>query len=109
MEDEAKEFQTLLEDKRHKELIDILKKILVNLNGKTTSTNNEGVEKLLEVISTKQNDTSIPKSIAAIGNAIIKKIEEIKVAQVNPIKVKEEWEFIVKRNSNGFITSIIAK
>jgi len=109
MEDEAKEFQTLLEEKRHKELIDILKKILVNLNGKTTSTNNEGVEKLLDVIASKQNDTSIPKSITAIGNAIIKKIDEIKIAQTTPIKIKEEWEFIVHRNNNGFITSITAK
>jgi len=97
---EEDDFEILLNEKRHKELIDILKKILVNLTQKSDTTN---IEAILKKVASNSDD-STPKSIELIGEAIINKIKEINTPQVN-----KEWKFVVNRNNNGFITDIIAR
>lgn len=110
MENEDKQFELLLNEKKHKELITILTKILVSLDNNSTpiTFDNSKVENLLTTLVDKSDD-SIPKSITLIGNAIIKKIEELKIIQQPAIKLKEQWEFKVNYDDKGYITTIIAK
>ena len=97
------EFDLLLKEKRHKELIDVLKKILLRLDSDSIS---KSIEKSISLLITKDSnklDKEIPSSIVSIGNAIIKKIEEI-----NKVQTKE-WVFSIERNTYGYISSVIAK
>jgi len=93
-------FNSLLEDKRHKELIKALTSILDKLN---TTTNLSSVETLLKKIADK-NDSETPKSISLIGKAIINKMEELKKSMVQ----KTEWKFTIERDNEGYITTVIA-
>jgi superoxide dismutase len=98
---EDNEFEILLNKKRHKELIDLLKDILKEL---PKEFNSSKIEALLETIAQK-NDSSIPKSIELIGEAIINKMCEIKDTMDKP----KEWTFDVNRNLQGYIVSVTAK
>jgi len=97
---EDMEFNLLLNEKRHKELIEVLKKILLKLE--TTS-----VSKAIEVSINKLLDntakTDIPSSITAIGKVIVDKLEELKTTR------NKEWKFKIERNDLGYISSVIAK
>lgn len=90
------EFDLLIKDKRHKELISILKSILKNLDG----VNKETTRDLLELLISKSD--TLPTSIQSIATVIIAKMEELHDKD-------REWEFEVNRNDYGYITTVTAK
>lgn len=91
-------FESLLREKRHKELFKVLTEILNKL--KTySSVDLSSVQQLLENIHNVQKE--VPASINALSAAILKKME-----QVNK---PSEWTFVIDRDSSGYITTITAK
>ncbi len=107
---ESKEFEMLLAEKRYKEIIGLMNKILEKLSTPSSDVNVEvdtsGIEsalKKLKITSPKANKT-IPDSIKAIGDVIVKKIEQIKTEDK-----PKEWTFDIKRGNNGLIKTVKAK
>lgn len=90
------QFDLLLQEKRHKELIKILTAILKNIETADTDSTKEAITILLQ----KTND--IPSSIQSIADAIMTKIEKLH-------STKSEWIFDITRDSYGYITTLTAK
>lgn len=104
-----KELDYLLAENRHREVIDILNKILSKLlEPKNTEVNVEvdttKLEKILEKINTSPDLSSIPNSIKALGNVISKKLEQQKYPE--PVK---KWKHTIKRDSQGLYKEIISE
>jgi hypothetical protein len=93
------EFDALVKEKRHKEMVDILKKILSTMTDLNKDHYSVILKKLLE------SSESLPGSIKSILEVILKKMDSIK--QVN--KVVTNWTFKVKRDEEGYIDTIIAE
>jgi cell surface protein SprA len=92
------EFELLLKEKRHKELIKLLSKILTNLETDSISKSIElSINKLLD----KSINDDLPSSISSIGKIIIDKLEELK----NP--KPQEWKFKIIRDNAGYISELI--
>lgn len=109
--EESKEFEMLLAEKRHKEIIGLMNKIIDKLDTPSSNpevtldtTNLEKALKSLKMTTEVKADDSVPNSIKAIGDVIVKKIEEIKTE-----KKPTEWTFDIKRSNNGLIKTVKAK
>lgn len=116
------EFEALLADKRHKEMLQVLKKVADAVdrsgeNGNLASVLQQNtdairefsaaVEKIKE--NTPNDNPQLGKmcdNLANLANNMKESIGGIKViAEQKP----QQWEFEIKRNPNGFIQSVIAK
>ena len=95
------EQQLLLEEKKHKELIEKLDAILKCINNQSTEVDMSGVEAAIVALTNKKESDIIPKAILALSDVIISKIANIK-------KEKKEWTFKVERDSDGFIDVVKA-
>lgn len=100
--EEEKEFIRLLEQKRHKELIAVMTKILTKLE---SSKPTENIEGLLTNIANKKDDT-MPKAIVAISKLVVNKLEDLKTAYNSK---PNEWNFQVIRDDEGCINSVRVK
>ena len=99
------EFERLLTEKRHSELIILLTKML---NKPQSSIDLKKIEGLLGLISEKKED-DIPKSIKILSENIIKSQEKL-ISTINELKNKKgEWTFEVLRNTYGNIYEVKAK
>ena len=99
------EFERLLTEKRHSELIILLTKML---NKPQSSIDLKKIEDLLGLISKKKED-DIPKSIKILSENIIKSQEKL-ISTINELKNKKgEWTFEVLRNTYGNIYEVKAK
>ena len=99
------EFERLLTEKRHSELIVLLTKML---NKPQSSIDLKKIEDLLGLISEKKED-DIPKSIKILSENIIKSQEKL-ISTINELKNKKgEWTFEVLRNTYGNIYEVKAK
>ena len=99
------EFERLLTEKRHSELIVLLTKML---NKPQSSIDLKKIEDLLGLISEKQ-ESDIPKSIQILSENIIKSQEKL-ISTINELKNKKgEWTFEVLRNTYGNIYEVKAK
>lgn len=99
------EFERLLTEKRHSELIALLTKML---DKPQSSIDLKKIEGLLGLISEKKED-NIPKSIQILSENIIKSQEKL-ISTINELKNKKgEWTFEVMRNTYGNIYEVKAK
>ena len=99
------EFERLLTEKRHSELIVLLTKML---DKPQSSIDLKKIEDLLGLISKKKED-DIPKSIKILSENIIKSQEKL-ISTINELKNKKgEWTFEVLRNTYGNIYEVKAK
>ena len=99
------EFERLLTEKRHSELIILLTKML---DKPQSSIDLKKIEGLLGLISEKKED-DIPKSIKILSENIIKSQEKL-ISTINELKNKKgEWTFEVLRNTYGNIYEVKAK
>jgi hypothetical protein len=102
--DEIK-FQNLLREKQHKQIIDMMAKILKEI-GETKPMFIDRVqadidfEKLKKVFTFENSNNDIPMAIKNIGDTIIKKIESL--------NKPNSWKFLVNRNNDGYIVSVDA-
>lgn len=103
------EFNELLKEKRHKDIMTLLTNILKEITNKefnieTTTLDISKLEKAIKNINIKQPDLSeIPKSITLLGESIVNKIELIKNDK------PKQWIHTIKRDSQGLIKNIISK
>lgn len=102
MELEEKNFELLLKEKMHKELIKKLDSILKKIDTNDTSLDLSGIEVAISQMTVKEEISEIPKSILALSNVILDKIQSIK------IQSPTEWDFVIQRDNNGFIESVKA-
>lgn len=100
------DFQKLLEDKRHKEIILVLKEILLslsNINSQETGYNTETIEKILKEVALNKPQDDLPKSILTLG-----KIIEDKLSTINAREQATNWEFIIHRDHRDLISKVDA-
>jgi hypothetical protein len=93
------EFDLLLKEKRHKEIIQVLSKILGKLE---TNSISKSIELSINKLVDKATDEDIPSSISSLGKVIVNKLEELK----NP--KPQEWKFKITRDNAGYISELIA-
>ncbi len=105
---DGKKFELLLQDKMHKELIKKLDSILKKINSNDNSLDLTSLETAISNISLRKEIEEIPKSILALSDVILNKINDIKTENVVNISPKE-WVFDVYRDANGFIDVVKAK
>jgi hypothetical protein len=91
--DEDIEFDRLIQDKRYKELIGVLTKVLDKLDTLNKEDTKDSMERLLSKVG------EITPAIKVLAKVIIE--------QLKP--KNKEWYFEITRNSQGYITEIIAK
>lgn len=98
-------FDKLLEDKRHKEVINVLKEILLYLSKNNTKSliYSENIEKILGELSKNNTNEDLPKSILTLGKIIEDKLTEIKTKEQS-----YNWEFIIHRDHKELITKVDA-
>jgi hypothetical protein len=90
-------FQKLVEEKRHKELMKLLTKILVDLKPEdNTKDLTSSINKLIS------NQSLLPKAIQLMTDSIVNKLESLRKVENN------NWLFQVKRDESGLITHVIA-
>ena len=114
-EDTLKEFELMLYEKRHKEVIEVLKSVLesidrIDFNPEVKISNKidtKILEDMVSKIATKNDIEKIPAAIMAIGDVISKKINAIKI-NAPVVNYPNEWTFTVERDRRGLITKIIA-
>lgn len=104
---EDKEFELLLAEKRHKEIIGIMNKMLEMLS-KEISANDiqldtSGIEKAISMLKMKPDD-SIPNSIKKMTEVLSKKLDTLKQEEK-----PNEWVFTIKRSPTGLIETVRAK
>ena len=99
---EDKNFELLLKAKQHKEIVAKLDAILQKLLSNDTTLDTTGLEEAIKGMTLKQELESIPKSILALSDLVVSKLQELK-------KEKSEWVFDVKRDNNGYIETVLAK
>ena len=97
-DDNDSEFDALVKEKRHKEMIAVLKKILSTMDTLNKDSYSAILKKLVE------SSESLPGSIKSILEVILKKMDSIKTVN----KVVTKWTFTVKRDEEGYIDTIIA-
>lgn len=91
-------FEKLIVEKRHEELIHILKNIFNSIN----KENSPHLNKIILVLDKiAENQILIPKTIQTLGAAIIKKMETLKTSA--------DWKFTIERNMQGLISEVTAK
>jgi hypothetical protein len=98
------EFERLLIEKRHSELIVLLTKML---NKPSSTTDLKKIESLLTLLSEKKED-NIPKSIQILSESIIKSQNKL-ISTIEELKNKKgEWTFEIIRNTYGNIYEVKA-
>ena len=100
MDKEEREFLTLLQEKRHKEMIGVLAKISESLSKKQPS---EGLQEMIASIPIN-NDMS--EGAIAISKLIIKELKDIKDAVGK--RKKGKWLFTMKKDPMGDVESFMA-
>lgn len=100
---EDKNFELLLREENHKELIMKLDAILKALNSKEESASLDlsGIEAAIAQMKQPANNKEIPNAILALSDVIVSKISEIN-------QEKKEWTFKVERDADGFIDVVKA-
>ncbi len=98
---ERDDFNNLLKEKRHVELIKKLDAILQGLLQEDTSLDISGIETAIQSITVKEDIQEIPKAILALSDTILSKITELQ-------KSPTEWIFDIERDSNGYIDIVKA-
>ncbi len=116
--DEGK-FYTLLINKQHAELTQVLKNVATTLN--TKPDNSELIHAInlqtqtINNFLSKQNSESVlapTTNDIEVDNKILlsqKNIEKLEQEQLDILSKKKEWEFTIVRDNIGFIKSVIAK
>jgi hypothetical protein len=96
------DFQKLLESKRHKEVILVLKEILLSLSKDSPQITFDVSGIIQEIVNIKNE---LPSAIINLGKLI-----ETKLNSLQPTGEKDNynWEFIVHRDSRGLIYTIDA-
>lgn len=102
-EEDEDDFNRLLEDKRHKEILNVLKEILISLSKKDDVPNFDKIENILKEISVNKNEDELPKSILNLGKIIEQKLGELKSNDIN-----YNWEFTIHRDHRDFIVKVDA-
>lgn len=100
---EDKNFELLLSQKKHNELIvklDAILKELINNKGEAMDT--QKIEDAIKKMTVKSEIEEIPKSILALSEVIVSKIQELNTKE-------SEWTFNIERDSDGFIEVVKAK
>jgi hypothetical protein len=106
---DEKKFEMLLLQKRHKEVITLMTKLLTEVSKPKDSEINVEVdtsklEKIIEKINTAPDFSEIPNSIKLIGDAITKKL----ATQTYPEPIKN-WTHTIVRDNEGFINIVTSK
>lgn len=103
--EDDEDFQKLLNDKRHKEILNVLKEILLSLSKKDEPNSYDftKIENILKELANNKNEDDLPKSILNLGKIIENKLNEIKLESSN-----YNWEFIIHRDHKNFIVKVDA-
>jgi hypothetical protein len=107
-----KEFELLLSQKRHSELMVMLNKILKELIDQPAPQDTEvnvevdtsKLEKIIAKINTSPDMSEIPNSIKAMGKVIETQFKKMKFPQ--PVK---KWRHTINRDSQGLYDEIISE
>ena len=116
------DFKEQISIKRHQEILSALAKSidttpLEKLIEKNTETLNVFISKLKEInkdrpidVTVENNQEELVKQLKTISKEFKENIEAIPTVNLQPLlDKKEEWVFDIKRNSQGFIETVIAK
>ena len=116
------DFKEQISIKRHQEILEALAKSidttpLEKLIEKNTETLNVFISKLKEInkdrpidVTVENNQEELVKQLKTISQEFKENIEAIPTVNLQPLlDKKEEWVFDIKRNSQGFIETVIAK
>ena len=120
--EELENFKEQISSKRHQEILKALEKAVdikplqVILEKNTTILNNI-IEKLSQEksldITVDNNQGEVIKELKTLSKSFKQSLEELKFPSVEvlipPPIDKEEWEFDIKRNKEGYIEKVIAK
>jgi len=109
---DEKEFELLLSQKRHTELMVMLNKILEELIVEAEPTNTEvnvevdttKLEKIIAKINTSPDMSEIPNSIKAMGKVIETQFKKMKFPE--PVR---KWKHTINRDSQGLYNEIISE
>jgi divalent metal cation (Fe/Co/Zn/Cd) transporter len=127
---ELDEFKGAIESKRHQEILTLLKQSLEN---KTVENLIDLNSRMMEQFVSKLDDLSktpidvkvetnqdlVVKEISVLAKKLEANISDIKknlnqkvsidIEELKPLLEKKDWIFDVKRNSEGFIETVIAR
>ena len=116
------DFKEQISIKRHQEILSALAKSidttpLEKLIEKNTETLNVFISKLKEInkdrpidVTVENNQEELVNQLKIISQEFKENIESIPTVNLQPLlDKKEEWVFDIKRNSQGFIETVIAK
>ena len=120
--EELENFKEQISSKRHQEILKALEKAvdikpLQVILEKNTTILNSIIEKLSHEktldITVDNNQGEVIKELKTLSKSFKQSLEELKFPSVEvlippPIN-KEEWEFDIKRNKEGYIEKVIAK
>ena len=120
--EELENFKEQISSKRHQELLKALEKAvdikpLQAILEKNTTILNNIIEKLSQEkpldITVDNNQGEVIKELKTLSINFKQSLEELKFPNVEvsiPSAInKEEWEFDIKRNKEGYIEKVIAK
>ena len=119
---ELEEFKEQMSMKRHEEILNALAKSidtkpLEDLIQKNTDTLNIFISKLEEInkdrpidVTVDNNQEDLLRELKRISKEFKDGIENIQPVDLQPLlNKKEQWEFDIQRNSEGYIEKVIAK
>lgn len=119
---ELEEFKEQMSMKRHEEILNALAKSidtkpLEELIQKNTDTLNIFISKLEEInkdrpidVTVDNNQEDLLRELKRISKEFKDGIENIQPVDLQPLlNKKEQWEFDIQRNSEGYIEKVIAK
>lgn len=103
----------LLEEKRHKELKDLLVKMLKRLEVPNTEIEYKeldisGIEKAIAEISLSVDISEVPTSIKTLGEILTEKVSDLK-SVLEELKPAKAWNFDIIRNKEGLIKNVKAR
>ena len=120
--EELENFKEQISSKRHQEILKALEKAvdikpLQVILEKNTTILNSIIEKLSQEksldITVDNNQGEVIKELKTLSKSFKQSLEELKFPNVEvliPLPIdKEEWEFDIKRNKEGYIEKVIAK
>lgn len=119
---ELEEFKEQMSRKRHEEILNALAKSidtkpLEDLIQKNTETLNVFINKLEEInkdrpidVTVDNNQEDLLRELKRMSKEFKDGIENIQPVDLQPLlDKKEQWEFDIQRNSEGYIEKVIAK
>ena len=120
--EELENFKEQISSKRHQEILKALEKAvdikpLQVILEKNTTILNSIIEKLPQEksldITVDNNQGEVIKELKTLSKSFKQSLEELKFPNVEvlipPPIDKEEWEFDIKRDKEGYIEKVIAK